>query len=403
MKRIALLLPLCLLLGATAEAQTPLALTNIGQRLENEDARMTGRGGWGMAVDDSTHPGFQNLASLYSVRKVALSFSAYGEQATSEDAHGTRTTSRVFTPDFRVALPVFKGRLAVTAGFVADRSSQYDTSVDSTWNVWSDTISGKVQFLRDGSVFRVPLGVAFSPRDGISLAAALNLQNGTLRESLYNLLQDPSSMTGVPFYQTNLLVQEDTYSGTSATFSALLKPTHMVRFGLSYTPAYDLDVDRKMEMGGVAQRATTSFRYSLPAEYRTGLSFALPGRWRLGADYQYRDFRDFTGEDSWAEAMEAEHTLSFGVERVRAHARHGGWNNLPVRFGFRARTWAYQVGGSPVEERTFSAGTGFPFRGDLGQLDMALSYSLVGNLDDNGMESRILRLTLSVTGLERWW
>ncbi|PIV80481.1 hypothetical protein COW53_09420, partial [bacterium CG17_big_fil_post_rev_8_21_14_2_50_64_8] len=61
MKRIALLLPLCLLLGATAEAQTPLALTNIGQRLENEDARMTGRGGWGMAVDDSTHPGFQNL------------------------------------------------------------------------------------------------------------------------------------------------------------------------------------------------------------------------------------------------------------------------------------------------------------------------------------------------------
>ena len=210
-------------------------------------------------------------------------------------------------------------------------------------------------------------------------------------------------MTGVPFYQTNLLVQEDTYSGTSATFSALLKPTHMVRFGLSYTPAYDLDVDRKMEMGGVAQRATTSFRYSLPAEYRTGLSFALPGRWRLGADYQYRDFRDFTGEDSWAEAMEAEHTLSFGVERVRAHARHGGWNNLPVRFGFRARTWAYQVGGSPVEERTFSAGTGFPFRGDLGQLDMALSYSLVGNLDDNGMESRILRLTLSVTGLERWW
>ena len=67
------------------------------------------------------------------------------------------------------------------------------------------------------------------------------------------------------------------------------------------------------------------------------------------------------------------------------------------------RTWAYKVGGAPVDETTFSAGTGFPFHGDLGQLDVALSYSMVGDLEDNGMQSRIVRLTISVTGLERWW
>jgi len=404
MKRMTILLLVAVLLvSGSVLAQTPMALTNIGQRLDNEDARMTGRGGWGMAVDDSTHPGFRNLASLYAVDKVALNFSAFGDQASSKDNHGSRTTDNVFTPDIRVALPVIKGRLAVTAGFVVDRSTRYETSVDSTWQAWTDTVAGKVQFLREGSMFRVPLGLAFAPMEGISLGAALNLQRGTLRESFYNLLQDPASLTGIPLYQTNLLVQEDTYSGTSATFAALLRPTDRLRLGFSATPGYDLDVARKNEMGGVSQLSLQAFTYAMPAEYQAGMEIALKGRWRLGGDYQWQDFTAFRGEEAWEAEMQTEHTLSVGVERVRASARHAGWSNLPLRMGLRSRTWGYLVGGHPVRETTFSAGTGFPFRGDLGQLDVALSYSMVGQLADNGMQSRILRLTISVTGLERWW
>ncbi len=404
MKRSILILSvLSLAWSGTAGAQTPLALGNIGQRLDNEDARMIGRGGWGMAVDDSTHPGFKNLASLYAIRKVALNFSVFGDNAVSEDDHGERTTDQVFTPDIRVALPVIKGRLAVTAGFVVDRSTQYDTSVDSTWQVWEDEINGQVQFLRDGSMFRVPLGAAFAPWRGLSLSAAVNMQRGTLRESLYDVLRDPASLVGIPLYQTNLLVQEDTYSGTSATFGALFSPLKGVRFGGAYTPAFDLDVARKLEVGGVAQRRNTAFTLSMPAEIRAGLAVTLKGRWRMGADYQYQDFKDFRGNEAWAADMETEHTLSLGLERHRAHERHGGMGNLPLRLGVRMRTWAYKVGGAPVDETTFSAGTGFPFHGDLGQLDVALSYSMVGDLEDNGMQSRIVRLTISVTGLERWW
>ncbi len=398
---IAVLFVMCVAMGSFA--QTPLALTNIGQRLQNEDARMVGRGGWGMAVDDSTHPGFKNLASLYSVRKVALNFSAFGDHTVSKDQQDERTTYRVYTPDIRVALPVIKGRLAVTAGFVVDRSTQYATSLDTTWSVWDDEINGQIQSLREGSTFRVPLGAAFSPVKGVSLAGAVNMQRGTLRESLYNLMKEPANLSGLPLYQTNLRVQEDSYSGTSATFSALFEPRARVRFGLAYTPGYDLDVERKLEMGGVAQRVNSAFSMAIPAEVRMGLTAGISGRWWLGADYQLQDFQDFEGREDWAAEMDTEHTLSAGIERRRGHVRHGGLGNLPVRIGFRSRNWAYHVGGSPVHERTFSVGTGFPFRGDLGQLDVAFSYSLVGDLEDNGMQSRIMRLAISVTGLEKWW
>jgi hypothetical protein len=101
--------------------------------------------------------------------------------------------------------------------------------------------------------------------------------------------------------------------------------------------------------------------------------------------------------------MRDETSVSAGIERTAAHQRRAGWSNLPLRCGVQTRTWAYKVGGQAIKETTFSVGTGFPFRQNLGQLDVALAYSLVGDLADNGLDSRIWRLAISVSGLEKWW
>jgi hypothetical protein len=61
------------------------------------------------------------------------------------------------------------------------------------------------------------------------------------------------------------------------------------------------------------------------------------------------------------------------------------------------------VGDNPVDEMSVSVGTGFPFRQNLGELDVAVSYGTIGDLEKNGLESTVWRLTISVTGLERWW
>lgn len=157
---------LVLLLGigglcGPAAAQTPFAIYNIGQRTVTDDARMVARGGWGMAVDDPINPGFKNIASLSSLTHLALKFTGFGDKMESEDTRGQRMNSRVFVPDVRVAGPVFKGRVTLTAGFVVNRSSQYHTLADTSWGwVWEDSVSGDIQFDRVGNRFRVPLGGA---------------------------------------------------------------------------------------------------------------------------------------------------------------------------------------------------------------------------------------------------
>jgi hypothetical protein len=123
----------------------------------------------------------------------------------------------------------------------------------------------------------------------------------------------------------------------------------------------------------------------------------------VGADAQYMPFSEFTGPAEMMAEMEDEYTLSAGLERMAGRERRGGFSNLPIRVGASVRRWAYTVGGEPIEERTISFGTGFSFRQHLGALDLAFSYSSIGDLEKNGLESTVYRMTLSVTGLEKWW
>ena len=398
---LGLLAALTLLAAAPAAAQTPFALQNIGQRIVPDDARMTARG-FGMTVIDSLHPGFKNVASAYSLRHVALSFTGYGESAKNENETGSRHTYRVYSPSMMVGLPVIKGRLGLTAGFSIFRSSQYQARVDSTWSAFGDTIYGNHQFVREGSLFNVPLGVAWEPTDGLSLGASLNLMRGAIRDAAGDFFEFPA-VNNTPFYQPNSLVKEDRFSGTSTTLAALIRRGEGLRLGLSWTPSYTAHVDHDEAMQGLAVKNISTWELTMPAEYRAGFEARLAGRWKMGGDAMWSDYRDLRGRADWQAAARQEYAWSAGFERVQAHRRHGGADNLPLRLSAAHRRWAYTIGDEPVDEWTWSAGTGFPFRGNLGQLDLALAYGRIGSLDTNRRETSYWRLTVSVTGLEAWW
>ena len=389
--------------AAPAAAQTPFALSNIGQRTTTEDARMIGRGGWGMAVSDSLNPGFKNLASISSLRLLVLKFTGYGDRLESQDPQGERRNSRVFAPDVRVAGPVLKDKLAVTAGFQVRRSTQYHTFADRVWGeVWGDSISGNEQFDRIGNQFRVPLGAALKIRPGLSVSGAVNLEAGLLKETVSNFFTYPASLRG-PDYQTNVKETYDEFHGTSQTWGLLLEPLPWCQVGASWTPAYKLAADRKVTHFGVSSRYVSSYTMEMPAEFMGGLQLRPYRRWRLGADGQFQGFSKFKGPEAWRAEMEDEYTLSVGLDRMQGHVRRGGWSNLPVRVGASFKRWAYRVGGEPVDEKTVSIGTGFPFRQSLGAMDVAMSYGVIGDLEKNGLTSHVWRLTISVTGLELWW
>ncbi len=387
---------LMLLMTAGAAAQTPMAGANIGQRITPDDARMVARGGWGMAVADTTHPGFKNIASLTYLRHMVLKYTGYGELADSEGPEGVRQTSGVYSPGLQFALPVKKNRLGITAGFSMNGSTRWDSQDTTSWVVDGSVIEGGTVAIREGTRFKVPLGVAWRPFGRMSFAAAVNLESGSILENVNEAFDE----VGVdPTFKET----KDLFRGTSYTLGVLWKPFERLSMGASWTPAYDLGVDRTVQVVGVTSRHTESWDMHMPEEYMAGFQLRFAKRWQIGADAQYMPFSNFSGNDAWAADMEDEQTLGFGLERLKANERRAGMKNLPLRLGANYHRWGYRVGGEPIDEYTASIGTGFAFGQDLGQLDLSFSYGVIGDLEKNGVKSDVYRLGISITGLEAWW
>ncbi len=390
----------------TGWAQTPFSLVNLGGNVENYDARMDGRGGWGMAESDTLVPGFKNMAGLTSLKHVAILLSGYLESRLSETtttlAVDNRRTYRLLTPNVRVAIPI-KGQFgALTAGFRARRATEYMSVFPNSWQVNGDVELGETQFQREGTQFEIPLGAAVRLMRGVHIAASLNLLDGSIREKNTTLFVE----TG---YLPSERVKTDEFSGTSTSFFLLLEPFGRLGIGGSYTPEHEVTVDRKILLNGVAQTSQSSFQFTMPREWSAGVALGIGPRWKLGVDYDFREYSKLNGYDV-VQNEEDEWTWSAGIERLGARAREAGWDNLPIRLGAMRRHWGYRVGDvnvpgavQPVEETRVSVGTGFPFSNGMGQLDIAVTYGWVGDKAENGNEDRVWRLSFSIAGLEKWW
>ena len=384
------------LLATAAAAQTPFAMSGLGQNVETFSARDTGRGGWGMADTDTLTPGTMNQAALADLMYTGLIFSGHGETAKNQGPAEERRSYRTLLPNIRLALPLQKARLTLHAGFLVKRSLEWTSLSDITYPQFGDTVSGLERYDRTGTIYQVPVGLAWRPIRGLALGGSFNLVRGSIEDEIEEIFTDPLEN----YYLANIRVQRDELSGACFTGSVLLDALRFLQVGASVTTAYDLDFRREISAAGVAERRQEEFTAGMPAEFRGGIMLRLPNHWRLGADGQLARYSELSGRPDWEPILEDEWTLSAGIERTWVRTQFGRSYSLPVRLGFQWRQWAQTVGGAAVEERTVSVGTGFPFRNRLGMIDLSLSHSWIGDLEENGYRSRVWRLGLSITGLE---
>ncbi len=77
-----------------ARAQSPFSLVHLGAPAAGGDARVLGRGGWGLAESDTLAPSFLNPAGLPGLRQVAIALSGYGESHPQSGARPAAATMR---------------------------------------------------------------------------------------------------------------------------------------------------------------------------------------------------------------------------------------------------------------------------------------------------------------------
>jgi hypothetical protein len=374
---------------------------------------MEGRGGWGLAETDTLVPGFKNLAGLTDVDNVALLLNGYydlrySDTSTSQGSD-SRKTSRVLTPNARVAFPLQGKYATISVGFFSRRATQYTSVKPSSWLVDDVVVIGEEQFERRGTQFEIPLGFSLRLFGGLSIAASLNLISGNIRETLTDIFLQPTDLNGNPLYRSVESITRYEFSGTSGSSYLIFSPLRWLHLGGAYTPSHHVDVDRTQFIDGVASQTVTKFKVLMPMAWGAGLSVDLGKRWRIGCDYEFQEFSQLQGFEAW-ESDQDEEIWSAGLEIRPTRVRGGGIGNLPFRIGVMWHRWGYPVGDvgvpdaiRPLEEYRVSVGTGFMFRDGMGSLDISLGYGRVGSIEENGNTDEVWRLGLSISGLEKWW
>jgi hypothetical protein len=406
---VAAVLLTVLLAAAIASAQNPFALTNIGVDLRSTDARIDGRGGWGLAERDTLLPSFHNIASLPGLTKLAVVMSGYGEQSDAEDASGTRMSSNVRTPSLSTALPFKGGRGVFSAGFRSLRGTQYSwveefsiTLTDPDDTDTTEDLDGLRTFEREGTQFEVPIGLSWRLDKRLAVGASINLVHGVIKERMSEGFFDNEDDGNLPL-RSNSEVIEDDLSGVSTTYSALLSLHERVQVGATYTAAHNWDMTRTRDMNSIPGNVIQNYEVRIPARWAVGATLGLDKRWRAGFEYESQAFSGLSGRIDWESSMVDSWSISAGLERVEAFKRRGGTGNLPLRAGFSLSRLPYTLNGNEVDEKRFSVGSGVPLRDGNGHLDVALSYIMTGALEDHGVQDRAWRLTVSLAGLEKWW
>lgn len=276
MKRAAAL-ALILLVTTSAHAQNPFVLVGPGADVSQGSARVAGRGGWGMAESDTLSPSFVNPASLADLHHFAVMFGGFGETSRSDGYGAERRSNRAFLPEIRVALPLRDGRLALQSGFSVRRSAQYRTEVATSWE-WIDlddsltVINGYERVIREGTMFRVPLGLSWRATSWLAVGAGADWVRGPVREELAQVFADTFGSV-LP----NTRIEELVIDGFTPSLSLLLQPRGPFALGVAYSPAYDADLERTLSLGGVAGRLEYA-RYRADAGRGAGGFRTRPGQ-----------------------------------------------------------------------------------------------------------------------------
>ena len=383
-----------------ARAESIFGMGLFGTPSDVTDARIAGRGGAGLAVEDSVNAAVMHAAQLADLTRVTIGLANTFERRTSEDAGGSITRNGLNTPVVRVGFPLF-GRGGFGFGFSAYRSTQwtvirpYESDPTTT-----ETLD------RSGTLFDIPVQLAWRFGDHVTVGAGLHLLRGNVRMEYELDLEDRAEIDPLD-------IREDIYSGTATEVSLALRDVGPVSLAGYFVPSYDADVEIRQRGIALNDRSSGERTDEMPARYGIGLRTSLGGDWIAAADYQVEAWSDYSGRgltfgedgafdpEGAAVDLNDEVEYRFGLER---QARPRGFGaTAPLRLGAYWRQWHYPLNGNDVTEWGVTVGTGVVLRAGTARTDVSLGWSRIGGLDENGAQEDVIRVVLSISGSERWY
>lgn len=397
--RLALLAAaLWLAAAAPARADSPFGLEFFGVDTRMGDAAMEGRGGAGLAYTDSLNPNVLTPTQLVDVVRVSIGLASSFESRSSDNGNNQVERNLLRTPSLRLAAPLGR-RAGFGIGWQANRATQWTVvrpyaGPDTSANAQAST----ERIEREGTRFSIPIELGYTLGDHFRLGGGVLLERGTIR--LRYAIELPGN--DVDPEET----REDSYSGTAFKLAAAVHDIAGVSMAGWYVPQYDADVNVSQRGRALSAREDGSRTDTMPARWGVGARVAFGDGWNVGADLEGEQWSQYEGRDFATQAAagaELRDEIEWRVGLEREDSREAGRERQAWRVGVHGRRWHYTLQDSPVDEWGVTVGTNVPFNNPWAQADIALGWSRIGSVDDNGLSEDVFRIVFSLAGGERWY
>lgn len=380
-----------LLAPSPSKAASVYSMVLIGEAVESGDVRAISLGGSTQLFVDSLGAVQSNPAILSRVPRVTIAATQYLaiDQGRSGDYSG-RDVSFTFS-SFRAVFPI-ASLVRLSVGY----AGRYDPGSAFSLRGATDGGNGYVKtFEKSGGLFSVPLTASFdAPRIPVSLGLTVSLERGTVQERWDVVFDEREFRPGAGLRRHDL-------SGTGYGAAAVL---YLVE-GLVIGGTWESRIEYDAEVYEIYTQSALDTSYggsvTLPPRVSAGLAYRWADRFMFLASAARADFAEFEGLGFPADRLGREEKYCVGFEYLEGVRLRG--RRMPLRLGFNYGRYPFDFPqGRGVTRYLVSLGTGMKIRDGKGRLDIAIAAGKDGSLGENGIEDRLFRVYLGVSGSEAW-
>jgi len=377
---------------ASVQAESLFSQSFFGRNAFMADARVEGRGGAGLAYQDTLTALVTSPAQLTDLHRVTLSMVIQLGYMDARDRSGQRRHYEFNTPNFGIVLPIGPW-FSFGTGFRAQRSTQWTLTRESAASPPDEDPPIQETLQRDGTLFDLPLELGVRVSHHIRLGVGLLVTRGSIRQRW---------SAAVPSGASPLDTREDVYKAQVPEFAASLLDIGPFSFAGFYVPSRSAKVEIQRRGVSAESNQNSTRTDLLPVRYGVGFRMQLPWHWSIGADHKVTQFPLYQGRETYVNApLYDELEIRAGLERDgNSRGRDKRW---PWRLGGYYRTWHYYLENEPITEFGFTLGTGIPIKTNTSRMDIAIAWGQVGKLGLNGAQESFFRVMLSITGGEKWY
>ena len=398
LSRICSIIILLVAATGTAGAQSLFSLNYIGEHSFRGGARDAALAFSTAALPDSTAALTMNPATTASLSRVTLGLNQRFLFSTAIYGDNEASRNNYQLPAVVVAFPVAEG-LVFNMGYRTRFEGKVDFEVPAEVSGPSYAWSGTAleEYSHNGSLYSVPIGVAWKIHERLSLASEIHVERGSIRDKVTENFKNQD------YSLVNSEIKRN-FSATSWGISVLAKLHSRFMVGAAYDAQINYSVNEHIDYSLSELNSRSSYDFSLPASYNISIAAGVSERWWFSSGLWVRETPGAEGFEQFEGALGEEIMVAAGLERRRDNESGSFFSRIPLRIGYYEDRWHIEIPtrGEQVISRFVTFGSGMNLPGGPGSLDLSFEFGRIGSNDSNGIEENVMRVNLSVNLSESW-